>query len=96
MASKTVCGVLLFDEAIVALGEAIKPYLSEGPIGHFIYCRSATQVGSFMDMVFDASRSGGRIKEDMRVSIPAHFVKFVVSAENDLPIGFGTSDQQSR
>lgn len=94
MSRKTVCGVLLTDEGIDVLGESIKPYLSKGPIGHYICCRSAMQSGAFMDMEFEASKSGDPIKDNMLVSVPLRFIKLVVSAEHELPIGFITCGQQ--
>lgn len=88
MSKDTVCGVLLHGEAITILGEAIKPYLRDGRFGPYIYCRSASQNGAFLDMEFAAADSGGTIRNDMLISVPLQYVKMIVSGSHDLPIGF--------
>ena len=83
------CGVLLFDEAYVHLDEALKPYIQTGPIGKYLYCTIAEQVGSFLNMTITPELVGNRIKNVMEISIPTHFVKFVASSPEKSSIGFG-------
>lgn len=87
-APDTVCGVLLVDEAYSFLGEAIAPYVKEGRIGKFIYCMSAVQNGSFVDMTFKPEQCDGSVKDIMTISIPVQFVKFMASGRKSLPLGF--------
>lgn len=84
----TVCGVLLAEEAYSFLGEAITPYVKTGPIGKFIYCTSAIQNGSFVDMTFRPEQCDGSIKDIMTISVPLHFVKFMATGRKSLPLGF--------
>ncbi len=90
MPPKTVCGVLLYKEGYDELGDAIKPYISEGPIGKYIYCRSAQEHGSFLDMTFTPDMCDETVKCDMLISVPLRFVKFMTSGSDSLPIGFGS------
>lgn len=87
----SVCGVLLTEYGLQELGNAIAPYLQEGPIGKFIYCESAVQHGSFIEMVFDPKHTDGSIKTRMVISVPLQFVKFMATAEDTLTIGFTQS-----
>lgn len=88
MNNKAVCGVLLNAQAYAVLGEALRPYIKEGPIGKYIYCRTAQQIGSFLDMTFSPEMCDGSVKDEMRISIPLQYVEFIASAEGSLPIGF--------
>ena len=91
MPTKTVCGVLLYENAYKELGDAIKPYVSTGPIGKYIYCKCAKQNGSFLDMTFTPDMCDETVMVDMLISIPLHFVKFMASGSENLPIGFGSN-----
>jgi hypothetical protein len=84
----TVCGVLLVEEAYSFLGEALAPYVKEGRIGKYIYCTSAVQSGSFIDMTFKPEQCDGSVTEIMTISIPLHFVKFMATGRKSLPLGF--------
>lgn len=86
--NKTICGVLLHNEAYEILGEAINSYIQEGRIGKFMYCVSATQNGSFVDLVFDPSQCNGDVACPMQISIPIHYVKFMVIGITESQIGF--------
>lgn len=90
----SVCGVLLTDAGLAELGDAIKPYLQEGPAGNFIYCAQAVQNGNFIDMTFEPGQADGSVVEGMVVSIPLGFVKFMVTGVKSLPIGFGTQSSE--
>ena len=88
MNKESVCGVLLNEQAYKEVGKALSPYVKEGPIGKYIYCRSAAQIGSFLDMTFSPEMCDGSVKEEMRISIPLRYVEFIASGEGSLPIGF--------
>ncbi len=83
-------GVLLFDAGWKELGEALKPYEQNGPIGKYLYCRNFEVNGPFVELTFSPGQVEGRIKEEMTIWIPTGFIKFVTtaSAANEKAIGF--------
>lgn len=85
-----VCGVLLFEDAYQALGEAIAPYVKTGPAGKFIYCASAVQNGAFLEMTFDPEHCDGSVRDRMVISVPLAFIRLVAAAPEGLalPAGF--------
>ena len=89
--AKTVCGVLLTEEAYACLGEAIAPYVQEGRIGKFIYCESATQNGNFVDMCFRPEQCDGTVHCPMQVSVPIQFIKFMATGITERQLGFLSS-----
>ena len=40
--------VFFFPPALEALGDAVKPYLQEGPAGPFVQCREVDTGGAFI------------------------------------------------
>ncbi len=74
-------GVLLTDEGIKELGQAISPYLLNGSIGKYMYCSHAVQNGNFFDLTFNPSESLPTLKEGIIISIPVNFVKFIATSE---------------
>ncbi len=84
----TICGVILFDDAYKTLGHDIDSYVKEGPRGKYIYCTTAVQNGSFLDMTFKPEQCDGSVKCNMTVSIPLHFVKMMVSGSDEKSMGF--------
>ena len=88
----SICGVLLTDDGIKELGKSIESYMHEGSIGKFIECDVAVQNGNFIDMTFEPSQTDGSVKDRMIVSVPLHFVKFMVTGAKTLPIGFTQSE----
>lgn len=90
MATDDKYGVLLTDQGWDELGEALKPYVQNGPIGKYIYFKELTFTGSFISLTFTPNQVQDRIVTEMQIYIPSHFVKFVASAagENAKKIGF--------
>lgn len=89
MKNKNMYGILLFDEAYDYLSEILKPYLREGPIGKYIYGTKAIHDGVFLNIIISPDIVNGRIKDDMEISIPLRFIKFIASASSvDDLIGF--------
>ena len=84
-------GVLLFENAWKELGEALKLYEQEGPIGKYLYCKELYFDGSFVKMIFTPEQVGDRIDCVMYISVPSNFIKFIAQAadSNRAPIGFG-------
>ena len=90
--NKKIYGILLFDEAYKHLSDILKPYLQKGPIGKFIYGTKAVHDGVFLNITIPPELTNGRIKDNMEISIPLHFIKFVASASSvDNLIGFRSS-----
>ncbi len=92
MNNKKVYGVLLFDEAYIYLEDALKPYVQKGPIGKYIYGTKVTHDGVFLNIIIPPDIVNGPIKDEMEISIPLRFVKFISSASSsDNLIGFRAS-----
>ena len=89
----TVCAVLLIDEAYRLLGDAIAPYVKEGRSGKYMYCMTAAQNGSFLDMTFHPSQCDGSVADIMIVSVPLQFVKFMATGASGNALGFTFTDE---
>ena len=70
-------GVLLSKEAIEYLGKALQPYIQTGSIGKYINCKRASLEQGYWVLTLTPEQTGDRIKEDMTIWIPAHFVAFL-------------------
>lgn len=79
--------VYFFPPALEALGEAIKPYLVEGPHGAHVLCREIDTGGSLIEMTLDGRGSGEPVQVELMV--PASMVRMIVSARSDESFGFG-------
>ncbi|MBS0456962.1 MAG: hypothetical protein JSS44_06490 [Proteobacteria bacterium] len=80
--------VFLFPAAIEALGEAIKPYLSEGPFGRHILCHEIDSGGAFFQMTIQGTTGDGRSVE-LQLMLPSNMVQMVISTQGDSAFGFG-------
>ncbi len=79
--------VFIHPGAIEALGEAIKPYLSEGAYGKHIVCREIDSGGAFFAMTIEGTTGEGR-RVELQVMIPANMVQMVVSSQGEATFGF--------
>jgi len=79
--------VYFFPQALEALGDAIKPYLREGPGGEHVLCREIDTAGSLIEMTLDASTPDGR-SVAIEVMVPQSMVKLIVSARSEAGFGF--------
>ena len=52
--------VYFFPQALEALGEAIKPYLREGPGGEHVLCHEIDTAGALLEMTIEALDNEGR------------------------------------
>lgn len=86
-----VFGVLFTEEGLNELGPALKDYLSEGPIGKYLYCKEANFDGNYFHVVAECSNSDGS-KFEADIYIPHRFVKIVVAATDHKRIGFAKTD----
>jgi hypothetical protein len=79
--------VFLFDQALEALGEAIKPYLREGPGGPHLLCNEVDTAGSLIELTIQAQTQDGRTVA-LELMFPQSMVKMIVSARSDAAFGF--------
>jgi len=87
MNDSTGYAVFFFPNALEALGEAIKPYLQEGPLGPHIPCREVDTSGAFVEMTVEGQTAqGGKVSLDLMV--PSSMVRMIVSAHSDNEFGF--------
>ena len=83
-----ICGVLLFEDAHKELEQALKPYIKTGPIGKYIYCNKAVQDGHFLTMTISPGTASNAVGDEMQISVPIRFVKFIASASRQSDLGF--------
>lgn len=86
--------VFLFPQALEALGEAIKPYLQDGPAGPHVVCNGIDTAGSLIEMSLSATSTDGRALE-LEVMVPSGMVRMIVSAHSDEMFGFGPHEMRN-
>lgn len=79
--------VYFHDHALETLGEAIKPYLCEGPHGRHVSCREVDTAGGFVEMMLDGRDADGRAV-DLELIVPSNTIRMIVSARADDAFGF--------
>lgn len=80
--------VFFFPQALEALGEAIKPYLQEGPMGAHVLCHEVDTAGTLIEMTIQAQTTDGRATS-LELMVPSNMVRMIVSARSDTSFGFG-------
>lgn len=79
--------VFFFAPALEALGEAIKPYLQDGPAGPHVSCHEIDTGGAFIEMTLRGRAPDGRDVE-LELMVPGNMVRMIVSAHSDNDFGF--------
>ncbi len=79
--------VFFFPPALEALGEAIKPYLQDGPAGPHVPCREVDTAGAFIEMTLEGQTTDGR-DVFLELMVPNAMVRMIVSARSDGSFGF--------
>lgn len=79
--------VFLFDQAIEALGEPLKPYVQDGPYGPHIACEAVDTGGAFVEMALRARSEAGE-EAEIELMIPIQMVRMIVSMRSDGVFGF--------
>ena len=79
--------VFIHAGALEALGEAIKPYLSDGLQGPHLTCKEIDSGGTFFEMVV-ASHAADGAPVDVELMIPAAMVRLVISMHSEGAFGF--------
>jgi hypothetical protein len=81
--------VFFFPQALEALGDAIKPYLHDGPGGLHVLCGEVDTAGALVEMTLAGSTPEGR-HADLELMVPIGMVRMIVSAHGDgETFGFG-------
>jgi hypothetical protein len=79
--------VFFFPQAIEALGEAIKPYLKDGPAGQHVVCSGIDTGGALVEMTLGGTAKDGEAVE-IELMVPSGMVRMIVSAHSDEMFGF--------
>ncbi|MEF9978683.1 MAG: hypothetical protein RR969_12300 [Thermomonas sp.] len=79
--------VFFFPPALEALGDAIKPYLQDGPAGPHVSCREVDTGGAFIEMTLEGRTADGRAIA-LELMVPGNMVRMIVSAHSDEEFGF--------
>ena len=79
--------VFFFAPALEALGDAIKPYLQDGPAGPHVPCREVDTGGAFIEMTLQGQSPDGR-PIALELMVPGNMVRMIVSAHSDNEFGF--------
>ncbi|MEO6155862.1 MAG: hypothetical protein ABIP16_09075 [Thermomonas sp.] len=79
--------VFFFPPALEALGEAIKPYLQDGPAGVHVPCREIDTGGAFIEMTLQGRSNDGH-DIALELMVPSAMVRMIVSARSDPEFGF--------
>ena len=79
--------VFFFPPALEALGDAIKPYLQDGPAGVHVPCREVDTGGAFIEMTLQGQTNDGR-DIALELMVPGAMVRMIVSARSDTEFGF--------
>ena len=81
--------VFFFAPALEALGDAIKPYLQDGPAGPHVPCREVDTAGAFIELTLEGRTPDGR-EVELELMVPGNMVRMIVSAHSDHGFGFAT------
>ncbi len=79
--------VFFFPPALEALGDAIKPYLQDGPAGVHVPCREVDTGGAFIKLTLQGQTNDGR-DIALELMVPSAMVRMIVSARSDAEFGF--------
>lgn len=80
--------VFFFPQALEVLGEAIRPYLLDGPAGAHVLCKEIDTGGAFTEMTLEGRTSDGR-DLSLELMVPGSMVRMIVSAHGEGAFGFG-------
>ena len=80
--------VFFFPQALEALGDAIKPYLQDGPMGPHVICNEIDTGGALLEMTIQGVTTDGKAVM-LELMVPGSMVRMVVSSQSDATFGFG-------
>ena len=88
MVEQQVYAVFLYPAALEALGEAVKPYLVDGPAGPHLLCVAVDTGGAFCEMTLQGRDNAGKLVE-LELMIPTGMIRLIVSVHGrDAGFGF--------
>ncbi|MCI4569001.1 hypothetical protein [Lysobacter sp. CFH 32150] len=79
--------VFFFPQALEALGDAIKPYLQEGPGEPHVLCAEIDTAGALIEMTLAGRTPEGK-PVALQLMVPTGMVRMIVSAHSDAVFGF--------
>ena len=80
--------VFFHPQALDVLGEAIAPYLTDGPNGKFLLCKEIDTGGSFCELEMVVTGADGKPVE-VELMIPAGMIRLIISTSGtDIDFGF--------
>ena len=88
MTDRSAFAVFLHQQAIDALGLAIKPYLADSPAGAHLQCVEVDSGGALFEMTLVGKNAEGKTVE-VELMVPIGMVKLVVSVRHEGEFGFG-------
>ncbi len=80
--------VFFFPQALEALGDAIKPYLQDGPVGPHVVCNEVDTGGALIEMTLRGTTTEGKLIV-LELMVPGSMVRMIVSSQSDGSFGFG-------
>lgn len=80
--------VFFFPQALETLGEAIQPFLLDGPAGPHVACHTVDTGGAFMEMILEGRTPEGK-QVSLELMVPSGMVRMIVSTHSDEMFGFG-------
>ena len=80
--------VFFFPQALEALGDAVQPFLQDGPAGPHVACHTVDTGGAFIEMTLEGRTPEGR-PVSLELMVPSGMVRMIVSTHSDEMFGFG-------
>jgi len=75
--------------ALEALGDAIKPYLTDAPSGQYVQCTELDTGGNLCEMKVQAKSTTDKLVE-VEIMVPIAMIRLIVSMpEGERDFGFG-------
>ncbi|HEY4582752.1 MAG TPA: hypothetical protein VIG88_07810 [Lysobacter sp.] len=82
--------VFLYDQAVEVLGEAIKPFLKDGPGGTHIPCLEVDTGGAFVEMTLRTRPESAR-DAAIELMVPSGMVRMIASMRTSTTFGFAAT-----
>ena len=79
--------VFLYPQALEALGDPIKPYVRDAPLGPHIVCAEIDASGPFFGMTLAGQGVQGQ-PLSLEIMVPSSMVRLVMSMHGEHEIGF--------
>ena len=83
-----VWGVLFTDPGLVDLADTLKPYLSTGAIGQYLYCKQVEMDLPYYFRIIVENTNPDESSPEIEIYVPHHYIKSVVAAAEKKNLGF--------